>query len=98
MGDKIETVAGDIDIATKTQFIEIKKADSKDFNSLLKQLDKYINPNNKYFMNFDKKEVILYYNTPLDMTNTNVLNEVEQIKSKGVIIVSGLDELTEVLK
>ena len=32
------------------------------------------------------------------MTNTNVSNEVEQIKSKGVIVVSDLDELAEVLK
>lgn len=32
------------------------------------------------------------------MTNINTLNEVEQIKSKGVIVVNGLEELAEVLK
>mgnify|MGYP004541155163 FL=1 len=32
------------------------------------------------------------------MTNINTLNKVEQIKSKGVIVVNGLEELAEVLK
>ena len=32
------------------------------------------------------------------MTNINTLNKVEQIKSKGVIVVNGLEELAELLK
>ena len=32
------------------------------------------------------------------MKNINTLNKVEQIKSKGVIVVNGLEELAEVLK
>lgn len=32
------------------------------------------------------------------MTNINTLNKVEQIKSNGIIVVNGLEELAEVLK
>lgn len=89
---------GDIDVSTKSQFIEIKKSNSKDINDLLRQLDKYVNPDSSNFFNFSKKEVILYYDNILDMSNINVVNEVEKVKSKGILVVNGLEELSEVLK
>jgi len=32
------------------------------------------------------------------MSNINVVNEVEKVKSKGILVVNGLEELSEVLK
>ena len=89
---------GDIDVATNYQFIEVKKDNSARIEKLLKQLDKYVNPNNEHFFNFEKKEVIVYYNSPLDMSDPKTLNYIEQIKSNGIIVVNGLEELAEVLK
>ena len=78
---------GDIDVTTAKTFIEVKtswgvvKAD---------QFDKYIDPFDDEFFNFENKKVILYVDKETDMTNLNLLKK-KEIEGKGVIIVNSLD-------
>ena len=89
-----ETV-GDIDIATNYQLIEVKNS-----ISLVKidQLEKYTESLNSKFFNVDEKEVILYIEAPIDLTNPYNVTTLEEIEQKGIRIVNGLDELGKVVK
>ncbi|WP_366290622.1 hypothetical protein [Paenibacillus sp. AN1007] len=88
-------IAGDIDVLTNRQIIEVKKS----FSALdMKQIDKYTNPQNPLFFNYEGKEVIVYIDEALDMSNSNVINTIQELKGKDVTVVNSLDELGGVLK
>lgn len=90
------SLAGDLDVVTNDEIIEVKK--SLKAVTDVEQFDKYINPNNANYFNPDQKKVILYIDKPLTNLHPNDVKKLEEIKSKGVIIVNSLDELKEVLK
>ncbi|NUU78031.1 WXG100 family type VII secretion target [Paenibacillus xylanilyticus] len=88
-------VAGDLDVVTNKQIIEVKKSTSA---LDIEQIDKYINPDNPKFFNYDMKEVIVYIDKPIDMTNKYVKENINHLRDSGVIVVNSLDELGGVLK
>ncbi|PWW44227.1 MULTISPECIES: WXG100 family type VII secretion target [Paenibacillus] len=88
--------AGDFDIVTKHEIIEVKK--SLKAITDVEQFDKYVNVKHQDFFNYDQKKVILYIDKPLTNPHPNDLIKLELIKSKGVTIVNSLDELKGVLK
>ncbi|MCK6077947.1 WXG100 family type VII secretion target [Paenibacillus silvae] len=88
-------IAGDIDVLTNREIIEVKKS----FSALdMKQIDKYTNPQNPLFFNYEGKEVIVYIDEALDMSNSNVISTIQELKAKDVTVVNSLDELGGVLK
>jgi len=99
-GQKVErliekNLAGDLDVVTKNELIEVKKSiGAVD----LSQLDKYSNPMDIDFLNKDGKDVILYIDEAIDMTNKNNINILEAIKAKRIKVVNSLNELKGVLK
>ncbi|GFN31044.1 hypothetical protein [Paenibacillus xylaniclasticus] len=100
-GVKVENIttgnrAGDIDIATPNQFIEVKKS-----TSVLKkdQIIKYTDSNDPNYFNYQNKEVIIYIDEPINMSNPRVVELIKSIEEiPGVKIVNSLDELGKVLK
>jgi hypothetical protein len=88
-------LAGDLDVVTNKQIIEVKKSTSA---LDMEQIDKYINSNNPKFFNYDMKEVIVYIDKPIDMTNKYVKENINHLRGSGVIVVNSLDELGGVLK
>ena len=50
------------------------------------------------FFNFGNKEVVLYVDEAIDMSNAYNVSKIEELRENGVIVVNGLDELGEVLK
>lgn len=88
-------LAGDLDVVTNKQIIEVKKSTSA---LDMEQIDKYINSNNPKFFNYDMKEVIVYIDKPIDMTNKYVKENINHLRDSGVIVVNSLDELGGVLK
>ncbi|WP_228503512.1 hypothetical protein [Laceyella tengchongensis] len=89
--------AGDLDVVTKDEIIEVKASISA-FKRKPDQFDKFTNVNNTDFFNSEQKKVILYVDKPLTNLHPNDQKILETIKSKGVTIVNSLDELKEVLK
>ncbi|MGG4095005.1 hypothetical protein [Paenibacillus lautus] len=87
--------ATDVDIATNTQIIEVKKSVGA---VKIDQIDRLTNPNNIDFFNYESKEVILYIDEPLKTLNKFDLEKIEYAKSQGVTIVNSLEELGSVLK
>ncbi|MEK4053634.1 hypothetical protein MHB84_08275 [Paenibacillus sp. FSL F4-0087] len=57
-------IAGDLDVVTSKQIIEVKKSTSA---LDMEQIDKYINSGNPKFFNHDMKEVIVYIDKPIDL-------------------------------
>ncbi|MDQ0722534.1 WXG100 family type VII secretion target [Paenibacillus sp. W4I10] len=88
-------VAGDLDVVTSKQIIEVKKSTAA---LDMEQIDKYINSGNAKFFNHDMKEVIVYIDKPIDLTNKYVKENIDSLKDSGVIVVNSLDELGGVLK
>ncbi|AKA44297.1 hypothetical protein PPSC2_18265 [Paenibacillus polymyxa SC2] len=88
--------AGDFDVVTKDEIIEVKKSLKAVTN--VEQFDKYVNVNHDGYFNHNQKKVILYIDKPLTNLHQNDLIKLEIIKSKGVTIVNSIDELKEVLK
>ncbi len=96
--NKVTTVGGrhigDIDVTTNKTFIEVKKSwgvvDEE-------QLDKYTDPYDQEFFNFENKKVILYVDKEINKTNL-ILSKIKIIESKGVIIVNSLEELRKVVE
>ncbi|MDO3675421.1 hypothetical protein [Paenibacillus ehimensis] len=88
--------AGDLDIVTKDEIIEVKK--SLKAVTDVEQFDKYIDKAHPDFLNPEQKRVILYIDKELTNLHPNDVKKIEAIKSKGIIIVNSLDELKEVLK
>ncbi|MGG4192231.1 hypothetical protein SAMN04488689_101584 [Paenibacillus sp. cl6col] len=90
------SLAGDLDVVTKDEIIEVKKSIKAITD--IEQFDKYVNPNNGSYFNPHQKKVILYIEKPLTNVHPNDLKKLQKIKSKGVTIVNSLDELKEALK
>lgn len=88
-------VAGDLDVVTSKQIIEVKKSTAA---LDMEQIDKYINSDNAKFLNHEMKEVIVYIDKPIDLTNKYVKENMDSLKNSGVIVVNSLDELGGVLK
>ena len=99
-GQKIQRAdnspAGDLDVVTKDEIIEVKK--SLKAVTDVGQFDKYVDVNHADYFNPDQKKVILYIEKPLANLHPNDQIKLEVIKSKGIVIVNSIDELMEVLK
>ncbi|OKP79590.1 hypothetical protein A3844_28135 [Paenibacillus helianthi] len=87
--------AGDIDVMTHNQIIEIKKSMSA---VKMDQIDKYVNPSNSQFFNFEGKEIVLYIDEIIDISNPQTAKMIQELNSKGVKVVNSLEELGGVLK
>ncbi|GGH72400.1 hypothetical protein GCM10008014_58730 [Paenibacillus silvae] len=85
----------DLDVVTNSQIIEVKKSAGAVKTD---QIDRLVDINHKEFFNHNKKEVILYIDTPLENTGRIASEKIDYVKSKGVKVVNSLDELREVLK
>ncbi|MGX1826707.1 WXG100 family type VII secretion target [Paenibacillus taichungensis] len=88
-------IAGDLDVVTSKQIIEVKKSTSA---LDMEQIDKYINSGNPKFFNHDMKEVIVYIDKPIDLSNKYVKENINHLRDSGVIVVNSLDDLGGVLK
>ncbi|WP_153977068.1 hypothetical protein [Paenibacillus xylanilyticus] len=53
----------DLDVVTNSQIIEVKKSAGAVKTD---QIDRLVDTNNKEFFNYDKKEVVLYIDAPLE--------------------------------
>ena len=62
------------------------------------QIDRLIDIDNDTFLNYDRKEVILYIDEPLSRANSNALRDIEYAREKGVIIINSLEDLRKVVK
>ncbi|OKP90160.1 hypothetical protein [Paenibacillus sp. P32E] len=87
--------AGDIDVMTHNQIIEIKKSMSA---VKMDQIDKYVNPSNSQFFNFEGKEIVLYIDEIIEISNPQTAKIIQELNSKGVKVVNSLEELGGVLK
>lgn len=90
------SAAGDIDIATKNKLIEVKKSIGAitDIN----QLKKYIDSTHSHYFNFERKNIILYVDTPIDINNKNFILKLEEIKQLGIPIINSLEDLKGVIE
>ncbi|WBW99795.1 RHS repeat-associated core domain-containing protein [Oceanirhabdus sp. W0125-5] len=98
-GNKIKSkngnVLGDIDVATENILIEVKASIS---SVKEKQLYKYIDSSKNTYLNTGNKQVILYIDETIDMTNLNNVRLVEKIKNMGITIINNMNELKGVTK
>ncbi|MEO2205390.1 hypothetical protein ABGV42_16780 [Paenibacillus pabuli] len=62
------------------------------------QIDRLVDTNNKEFFNYNKKEVVLYIDAPLENMGRIASEKIDYIRGKGVKVVNSLEELREVLK
>jgi hypothetical protein len=86
--------AGDIDLLTKNEIIEVKKSYSA-WASKPEQVQKFTNSANPQFLNPKNKNPILYIDEPLtSIQKTDILSKIPQ----EVILVNSLDELKLILK
>lgn len=81
-GKKVENltekgIAGDIDVATKDELIEVKKSIKAVH---LDQLDKYVDSSCTKYFNYERKNPILYIDESIDMSNKYNVKLLEQIK------------------
>lgn len=84
----------DLDV-TNSQIIEVNKSAGAVKTD---QIDRLVDTNNKEFFNYNKKEVVLYIDAPLENTGRIASEKIDYIRSKGVKVINSLDELREVLK
>ncbi|MBX4150613.1 WXG100 family type VII secretion target [Paenibacillus lautus] len=87
--------AGDLDVVTNNAIIEVKasiKSVKED------QFNKLIDAGQDNFFNSDHKKVILYIDKPMNNLRPEHKTMLEEIESKGVIIVNSLVDLKEVIK
>ncbi|MGZ7440989.1 hypothetical protein ACLD72_005335 [Paenibacillus sp. TH7-28] len=87
--------AGDIDILTNNQIIEVKKSMSA---FKMDQIDKYINPNHPNFFNYEQREIVVYVNEIIDTSDPHITKIIQELNSKGVKIVNSKEDLWRVLK
>lgn len=73
--------AGDIDVMTQNQIIEIKKSMSA---VKMDQIDKYVNPSNSQFFNYEGRESVLYVDEIIDTSNPQTIKMIQELNSKGV--------------
>ncbi|WP_338552118.1 WXG100 family type VII secretion target [Paenibacillus sp. KS-LC4] len=98
-GQKVQradkTPAGDFDVLTKDEIIEVKASASA---LKVDQIEKYIKTNHKDFLNPENRKVIVYIEEPLVNLAPEQLQKLNKIKSMGAIVVNSLEELKGVLK
>jgi Sec7-like guanine-nucleotide exchange factor len=90
-----KNIAGDLDVVTADAIIEVKKSiGAVSFD----QICKYADPSHVDFMNNLNKKVVLYIDEAIDMTNSNNLKLINDIKAKGVsVVINSLEGLKGVL-
>ena len=93
--NKVVSTAGDIDVATSDKLIEVKASIS---SVKPEQIKKYVDSCNEKFFNFEGKNVIIYIDNPIDMSNLYNIEKIEELEKFGVTIVNSLEELREVIK
>ena len=85
----------DIDVATETQWIEVKTSVREvDPN----QIKKYAVFSDQKYINVNNKEVILYIDEPLGELTKQQVDALKEVEEMGVTIVNGLEELGKVVK
>ena len=89
--------AGDLDVVTKDEIIEVKRS-MKSIENDLEQFDKFTDSNKEQFFNPYNKKVILYIDKPLKNIHPADQKRLDIIQKKGFTIVNSLKELEEVLK
>ncbi|MEK3878893.1 hypothetical protein [Paenibacillus sp. FSL M7-0420] len=87
--------AGDLDVVTKDEMIEVK-ASLKAVKE--GQLEKMKDATDEFYFNPEQKKVILYIDKPFGNLSPRDIQKIEQIKELGVTIVNSLDELGRVIK
>ncbi|MDT0121064.1 WXG100 family type VII secretion target [Paenibacillus sp. RRE4] len=87
--------AGDIDVMTNNQIIEVKKSIS---SVKMDQIDKYVNPDHSQFFNYEGKKVVLYIDESFDKSNKYTEQMIREFNNKGVSVVNSLEELGGVIK
>lgn len=81
--------------SSNSQIIEVKKSAGAVKTD---QIDRLVDTNNKEFYNYNKKEVVLYIDAPLENAGRIASEKIDYIRNKGVKVVNSLEELREVLK
>ena len=79
----------------------VKENSSLKSDSSLKseQIERLINHNNPQFFNYDKKEVIVYIDEPIQgITNPETLKKIDFLEKNKVTYVNLLEELEKVIK
>ncbi|WP_426253402.1 WXG100 family type VII secretion target [Paenibacillus pabuli] len=98
-GQKVQredkTPAGDFDVLTKDEIIEVKASAGA---LKVDQIEKYTNVNHKDFLNSENRKVIVYIEEPLINLAPEQLQKLNKIKDMGAIIVNSDEELRGVLK
>jgi len=86
------TPAGDIDVLTKNEIIEVKKS----YSSFKKgQIDKFVNVSMPNFLNPDNKKAILYIHELLtEFQKSSILGRIPE----NVTLVNSLEELKKILQ
>ncbi|MFS0858172.1 WXG100 family type VII secretion target [Paenibacillus taichungensis] len=98
-GQKVQredkTPAGDFDVLTKDEIIEVKASAGA---LKVDQIEKYTNVDHKDFLNSENRKVIVYIEEPLINLAPEQLQKLNKIKDMGAIIVNSDEELRGVLK
>ncbi|GIO98524.1 hypothetical protein J14TS5_36100 [Paenibacillus lautus] len=88
-------VAGDIDVMTKNELIEVKASIKAVKEG---QLEKMIDATDELFFNPDQKKVILYIDKPLGILSLKNKEKLDNLRKLGVTVVNNLEELRKVTK
>lgn len=89
-----KSIAGDIDVMTKNEFIEVKKSMAA-WETKQDQVEKFAISTKDDFMNPHNKKVILYIDEPLsELDKAKILNTIPG----NVTLVNSTDELKAILK
>ncbi|MCP3805668.1 WXG100 family type VII secretion target [Paenibacillus sp. Lou8.1] len=87
--------AGDLDVVTKNELIEVKASIKAVKEG---QLEKMTITTDKLYFNPEQKKVILYIDKPLGNLSQSNIEKLDNIKKLGVTVVNSLEELRKVVK
>ncbi|QDY86235.1 WXG100 family type VII secretion target [Paenibacillus polymyxa] len=88
-------LAGDLDVVTKNELIEVKASIKAVKEG---QLEKMTITTDKFYFNPEQKKVILYIDKPLGNLSPSNTEKLDNIKKLGVTVVNSLEELRKVVK
>ncbi|RPE07783.1 WXG100 family type VII secretion target [Paenibacillus polymyxa] len=88
-------LAGDLDVVTKNELIEVKASIKAVKEG---QLEKMTITTDKLYFNPEQKKVILYIDKPLGNLSQSNIEKLDNIKKLGVTVVNSLEELRKVVK
>lgn len=88
-------LAGDLDVVTKNELIEVKASIKAVKEG---QLEKMTITTDKLYFNLEQKKVILYIDKPLGNLSQSNIEKLDNIKKLGVTVVNSLEELRKVVK